>query len=209
MDNQNGGMPQEPVKTDNSQVTTAQTPEANNASAQVTTQETTTAESAAQQKPASLLEKAANETKEVEKNYWGEDWKQKMSAGDEKILKSLDKFKTPQEAIIAYKELQTQFSKTRPAPELAKDATAEQIKEYREQVGIPESWDKYDTNLENGVVINEFDKPIVEDFLKKAHDKNLKPSEVKNALQAYFEVANEKNAESIKIAEQKTVEIQK
>lgn len=202
MDNQNGGMPLEPTKVDNSQTPTAPMAETNNTPtpvAPITPATETT-------KPTSLLEKTANEVSEVEKNYWGDDWKQKMSAGDEKILKTIDKFKTPQEAIIAYKELQAQFSRTRPIPELPKDATPEQVKEYREQVGIPESWDKYDTNLENGVVINEFDKPVVEDFLKRAHDKNLKPSEVKNALQAYFEVANEKNAEAIRVAEQKTTE---
>lgn len=199
MDNQNGGTPLEPTKVDNSPAPVAPAAEVNNSSAPA-------APVAEPAKPTSLLEKTVNEVNEIEKNYWGDDWKQKMAAGDEKILKTIDKFKTPQEAIIAYKELQAQFSKTRPIPELAKDATPEQIKEYREQVGIPESWDKYDTNLENGIVINEFDKPMVEDFLKRAHDKNLKPSEVKNALQAYFEVANEKNAEAIKVAEQKTAE---
>lgn len=160
-------------------------------------------------KPNGLLksDNKKEENKEESKSDFGDDWKQKMAGNDEKLLKIIDKFKTPQEALSAYKELQSQFSKTRPIPELPKDATPEQIKEYREQVGIPETWDKYDTNLDDGVVINEFDKPIVDSFLKEAHQMNLRQSEVKKSLQAYFKMANARNADLIKQAELQTAEV--
>ena len=134
--------------------------------------------------------------------------KQKLSKGDEKVAKYLDKFKTVDDLVKSSRELESKFHKTRAIPELAKDATPEQVKEYRESVGIPESWDKYDTNLD-GVTIGENDKPIVDEFLKRAHDKNLKPSEVKASLQAYFEVATQRNKEVIQNAERQKLEVTK
>lgn len=206
--NNNGGLPvTEPViNTDNSNNQQNITPPV--AESTVTPVEQKSVENPAQQptetkKPGGLLS-----TEDSTKNDWSEDWKQKIAKGDEKLLKTVDKFKTPEDLLTAYKELQSQYSKTRPIAELTKDATPEQVKEYREQVGIPESWEKYDTNLD-GLTIGENDKPIVDDFLKKAHEKNLRPSEVKNALQAYFEVSNTRNAENIKQAEIHAKEVEK
>jgi hypothetical protein len=151
-------------------------------------------------KSASLLDKAASEVK-TEESYWKEDWRQKVAGEDPKLLKELEKHKTPAEFAKAYRELQKQFSSTRPVPELPKDATPEQVAEWREKAGIPESWDKYDTNLENGVVIGENDKPIVESWLKKAHEMNMKPEDAKKSLQAYFEMNNAIESEKIRNAE--------
>lgn len=134
--------------------------------------------------------------------------KQKLSKGDEKIAKYLDKFKNIEDLVKSSRELESKFHKTRAIPELAKDATPEQIKEYREAVGIPESWDKYNIELD-GVNIGEADKPIVDDFLKRAHERNLKPSEIKGALQTYFEVATQRNKEFIQNAERNTFEVEK
>lgn len=208
--NNNGGLPvTEPVvNTENSNATTTiETSTTSQPAAQTATQTeqkiaaTETTQNNEPKKPTSILNAEDNS------KYWSDDWKDKASAGDEKMKKWFEKFKTPNDALKAYKELETKFSKTRPLPELAKDATPEQIKEYREQAGIPESWEKYDTNLD-GVVINDFDKPLVDEFLQNAHNKNLKPSEVKSALQAYFEVATKRNAEMIKTAESQTAEVQ-
>jgi hypothetical protein len=134
--------------------------------------------------------------------------KQKLSRGDEKIAKYLDKFKNIEDLVKSSRELESKFHKTRALPELPKDATPEQVKEYREAAGIPDTWDKYNIELD-GVNIGEADQPIVNDFLKRAHEKNLRPSEVKGALQTYFEVATQKNKEFIQNAEKQTAEVQK
>lgn len=151
-------------------------------------------------KPSSLLDQVSPEVK-AEEAYWKDDWRQKVAGEDPKMLKELEKHKTPAELAKAYRELQKQFSSTRPAPELAKDATPEQVSEWREKVGIPETWDKYDTALDNGVIIGENDKAIVEKYLQKAHDANMKPDEVKKSLQTYFEMMNADEAQRIRNAE--------
>jgi hypothetical protein len=134
--------------------------------------------------------------------------KQKIARGDEKVAKFLDKFKTIDDLVKSSRELESKFHKTRAIPELPKDATPEQVKEYREAAGIPDSWEKYDVELD-GINIGDSDKPVVDAFLKRAHEKNLRPSEVKGALQTYFEVATQKNKEFIQNAERQTAEVQK
>lgn len=205
----------EPTQVDNSQVKEIATPEVSNVApepvniltpeAPVESKEVEQTPELKNDSPSSLLGKEFNKI-EADKDYWKDDWKEKMAGGDEKLTKLLDKYKNPSEAIKAYKELQTQFSKTRPIPELAKDATESQIKDYREQTGIPDSWDKYDTELE-GISIGDFDKPVVDEFLKAAHDKNMRPQDVKNTLQTYFEVQEKLLGEQSKVAETQTAEV--
>lgn len=158
--------------------------------------------------PASLLQKAADDIKK-QQEIFGDDWRQKIAGEDAKLLKTLEKYKTPKDLADGYLNLQKEFHKTRPVPELPKDATKEQIAEYREKTGIPESWDKYDTNLADGIVIGENDKPIVDKYLQKAYEMNLKPAEVKQSLQAYFEITNQMQSEAIKQSELQQQEVVK
>lgn len=203
MENPNGGMPQEPtvaVENSNAPVVENTQPQ----ETQITPKEPVSLANKSNVEP--IIAQEAKKTQEQEK-YWSDDWKEKMSGGDEKIMKLLDKYKNPSDVVKSYKELETKFHKTRPLADLAKDATPEQVKEYREKAGIPETWDKYDLNLENGLVVNEADKPIVDAFLQKAHDLNLRPSEVKKSLQAYYEGMTALNAEVAQRIEQQSAEI--
>jgi hypothetical protein len=69
---------------------------------------------------------------------------------------------------------------------LAEDATPEQLAEWRAENGIPAAPEEYDTTLPDGLVIGEADKPIVDAYLKAAHDANLTPEQVKGNLAWYF-----------------------
>lgn len=172
---------QEPAQADNSQAVNTQSPV-------VETKAEVKTEAPKQESSQSLLASQAQKAEEMQK-YWGDDWKQKLAGDDEKLMKNLDKYKTPNELAKGYLELQKRFSETRPIPQLAKDATPEQVKEYREKLGIPESPDKYDIKLD-GVVIGDHDKPVVDAWLEKAHAANMTPAQVNQTLQSYFEVQN-------------------
>lgn len=150
-------------------------------------------------KESSILPKEVKVDPALELN---DEIKQKIANGDEKLLKELNKYKNLADVVKSKVELQSQFSKTRPIPQLPKDATPEQIKEYREAAGIPETWDKYDTTLDKGLVIGEVDKPIVDAYLQKFHEANLRPDEVKKVLQIHFEHQQQQMTEALKLAEQ-------
>jgi hypothetical protein len=65
---------------------------------------------------------------------------------------------------------------------LKPDATPEEKAIWRAENGIPESPDKYDTTLKDGMVLGEADKAVVDKFLKVAHDRNMRQEDVSEVL---------------------------
>ena len=152
-----------------------------------------------------LLE--VKEAKEVEaktkpeaKDY-PDDWREKIAKDDEKVLKKLQRLKTPEDLAKSYLELEKKFSETRPKFQLPEKPTAEDIAKYREENGVPAKAEDYDLNLDGGLVIGDDDKPAIDAFIKKAHEKNMPASELKNAVQSYFEAKAEADGEMSKFIE--------
>lgn len=116
---------------------------------------------------------------------WREDWRVAMAKGDDKIAKRLERYASPEAVTEALIAAQTKISSGQLKTPLPQNATAEQVKAWREENGIPETPDKYDLSLPGGVVLGDADKPIVEGFTKFAHDKNWTPDKVKEGLEWY------------------------
>ena len=121
-----------------------------------------------------------------------EDWRSKLAAGDEKELKRLERFGSPNDVYKAYREIEKKLSSGTVKSELPKDATAEQLASWRKDNGIPETPDGYDTALKD-IVIGENDKPLVNEFLKEMHSTNASPTAVKSALTAYYKLVEQQN----------------
>lgn len=113
-------------------------------------------------------------------------WREMASGDDEKLRKTLDRFGSIQDLAVAYREIDKLRGSVKvPFPEKGTD---EEKSSWREKNGVPESPDKYDISLESGFVFGEEQKPGLDLFLKRMHERNLPNSEVKNTLQAYAEV---------------------
>ena len=109
-----------------------------------------------------------------------------MAGGNEKRLAMLKRYASPAALAEAQENARDKIASGQLRTPLAADATPEQVAEYRQANGIPETPDKYDTALPNGMVIGEADKPIVEGFLKTAHGLNWTPDKVKEGLSWYY-----------------------
>jgi hypothetical protein len=118
---------------------------------------------------------------------WGEDWRQKIAGDDEKWMKQLDRYSTPQAMAEALRNAQEKI-RSGQAKSLPDNPTDEQMAEWREQQGIPESFDKYDLKLEDGLIIGDDDKPMVDAFLEAMHGKNATPDQVNAGLNAYYKM---------------------
>jgi len=107
-----------------------------------------------------------------------------QGAERDKELKRLERFASEADIYKSNRELEKKFSSGEVRARLADDATPEQIAEYRKQIGVPETPEGYDTNIE-GVVFGDADKPIIGDFAKAMHAANADPAAVKAGLAWY------------------------
>lgn len=122
---------------------------------------------------------------------WGEDWRDKVAKGDAKKLSRLGRYASPEAVVDALIAAQNRISSGDLKPILKKDATEEQIKEYREALGIPETPEKYDLG---DVIPATADKSLIDDYLKTAHATNQTPEQVKASVAAYYEMVGKLNA---------------
>jgi hypothetical protein len=115
------------------------------------------------------------------------DWRKSIAGGDEKNIKLFERFATLGDVGKAFNEAQTKIRSGELAKPLPKDATPEQIAEWRKGNGIPEKPADYFTgSLPKGLVIGEDDKPFFDAYAEVFHKHNLKPEVVHEIAQKYY-----------------------
>lgn len=146
--------------------------------------------------PKTLAE--GKETKEAEpaKPYWPADWREKaaehLAAGDKKIydkeLRRLQRIADPASVYGLYREAEGRLTSGGLIKVPGKDAKPEEIAAYHKALGIPEKPEDYlkDVKLENGAVIGEDDKPLVDGVLSAIHKVGGTPQVAKAMLDWYY-----------------------
>lgn len=115
------------------------------------------------------------------------DWREQVAGADAKLLERLKRFKEPADIAKAWVEADKRINSGQKPGALAKDATPEQVAEWRKANGIPETPEGYDvTSLRDGLVVGEADKPMLDEILKGAHGRNTPPEHVRGIVEDYF-----------------------
>ena len=138
------------------------------------------------------------------KGYWPEDWKEKYvekqegldDAGKDKLMKRLSRYASPRAALDAMVNAQNKISKGMTKIP-GKDATKEEIAQYRKDIGVPDDVKGYDLTLSDGMVIGDDDKEAIDAFLETAHAGNYNQQQVTDGLNWYY-----KQQEAIAAAQQ-------
>lgn len=151
--------------------------------------------------------KTTETAKPEQAGAWPEKWRELYAGQDEKKLSRLSRYASPVAAldamIAAQNKISTgEFKAVTPFPD---KGTPEEQNAWRQANGIPEAPDKYDFKLPSGMVIGDDDKPIIEDFTKYAHSKNLPNEAVASTIQWFMdwqERAAEEEANVIQQARQ-------
>lgn len=117
--------------------------------------------------------------------YWPADWREKASKGDEKVAQRLGRYASPEAALDALIAAQNRISKGELKPVLGKNATPEQLKEYREANGIPEAPDKYDLK---DVKLDGIQPELLDVVLQEAHATNQTPEQVQATVRAWGKI---------------------
>ena len=114
-----------------------------------------------------------------------DDWNAERTAiagGDAGMLKRLSRYTTRVDAIRAGVEAQNKIGSIRVQQPLTADSSPEDVSAYRQAHGIPETSDKYQIQLSDGLIIGDNDQPIVDKFLAVAHKHHLSPGVVNDII---------------------------
>ncbi len=139
------------------------------------------------------------------KPSWREDWRETMAKGDEKVLARLKRYASPEALSDAFINAEKRITSAELKPVLGKNATPEQVAEWRAANGIPETPDKYD--LGNAKLTDEA-KTFLANYLPIAHAANLTSDQVKAnlAFMANLEKAEQTQRATLDVEIQDKVE---
>ena len=127
------------------------------------------------------------------KNY---DWRGAVAGDDDKFKSTLDRFSTPAEFGTSFREAQQKIRSGQLRPELADDASEEQIKEFREQNSIPLEAAGYLEDLPDGLIVGEDDKDLMLDFMGAIHEAHA-PREFANKAIEWYNRFEERQQDAI------------
>ena len=116
------------------------------------------------------------ETKEDAPGYWQPDWRERLAGGDDKTLKQLQRYASPEDVWKKARALEVERDSGKFKPSLSKDATPDDVAQYRKSWGVPETADKYDLA---GVKIDDVDRPMLGEVMKEMHKVHATPESVK------------------------------
>ncbi len=131
----------------------------------------------------------AKAAKDVVAGDWPTDWRQRLAGEDAKELKRLERFGSPLDIMRSYRALEQRVSSGELKKALPENASDEEKATWRKENGIPDKPDGYIEKLAlpNGIVPGEADKPILNDFAKRAMEKNWSPNQYNEAVSWYYE----------------------
>jgi len=136
---------------------------------------------------AEVIEEVVEEV--VEPAQYPDTWRENYAGEDEGKLNALSRYASPSAAfdglIAANNKMRS--GEYKKVSEFPTEGTDEAKAEWREGNGIPASADKYDLTFDDGLVVGEDDKPIIDDFLEFAHGKNMPANMAKEAIEWHYQ----------------------
>jgi hypothetical protein len=116
-----------------------------------------------------------------------------------KFLERLNRFPSKAEMAKTIREQDKLFASGKVKPALSEKPTETELAQYRKDNGIPETPDKYldALKLEDGLVIGDDDKPLLEIALKAAHAENLTPRQVSAMVNAKYKADEQAAADFV------------
>jgi hypothetical protein len=114
------------------------------------------------------------------------DWRKEFAGGDEKVLKRISRYASPQGIVKALIAAQDKVQeKQASAGKLPEDATDEQRAEWRKAQGIPDKPDAYQLPKVAGYDWSDADKTVASDFFTAAHEANMTQAQAERAFSWY------------------------
>lgn len=118
-------------------------------------------------------------------------FREKLAGGDEKLLKELQRYKSVESIGKAFRDNKKAASERRGPLRLADKATEDDVKAFREAMGIPDEAKDYPVNFREDFKASDADKEILGSFKEHMHGKSADPKAAEAALEWYQDFAQE------------------
>jgi len=120
---------------------------------------------------------------------WPDDWRSKLANGDEKLMKRLERFSSPDKILQSWLAAEQKISSGEYKAQLPEDASEEQIAEWRKSNGIPEAPDGY--KLPEDHEWGEDDQAMFGRIFEKMHGTNATQEQINALASGYKELVED------------------
>lgn len=127
---------------------------------------------------------------------WPDDWREKLSAGNEKLAKRLARFSSPEALLKSWQSLEQKLSSGEFKRQLAADASDEEKAAWRAENGIPDKPEGYELPTIKGHEWSDVDKTIANGFLADLHAADA-PAPVAQAALTWYAKFQQQRAEAM------------
>ncbi|MEL6204117.1 MAG: hypothetical protein AAFR47_02230 [Pseudomonadota bacterium] len=123
---------------------------------------------------------------------WPDDWRDRLSKGDEKTAARLRRFASPDNLVRALMEQDKKISAGAFKAALPENPSDKEIADYRKAHGVPDEGtaEAYGLKFAEGVEVTEAQTAQLNAFAAEAHKQNVPPAAV-NSLWAWYQGQNE------------------
>lgn len=118
-------------------------------------------------------------------------FREQLAGGDAGLLKQLERHKSVESISKSFKEARNAAKNAGKPLTLGEKATPEEVKAYREAMGIPDEAKDYPVSFREGFKASERDGAILDSFKAYLHEHNADPRAAGAALEWYQDFATE------------------
>lgn len=135
-------------------------------------------------------------------------FRESLAGGDEAFLKELGRYKSEDAIRRAIKEARTAARQKRGPARLDENASEEEVKAYREAMGIPENPGEYPVAFRDDFPAADVDKEMLPEFRNRMHKAGVDPKAASEALEFYQDLAVARQQEAARKAVETTKKTQ-
>lgn len=138
-----------------------------------------------------LLGSTPDDSRKVEvQAEWPEDWRDKLSGGDDKLKSRLERFSDPSKIMQSWLAAEQKISSGEYKKGLDGEASEEQVNEWREANGVPADPNDYKLPEVENHEWNDADKELFGKVFGKMHETNASQAQIEAVVNGYAEVVD-------------------
>lgn len=140
--------------------------------------------------PATATTTTTTETAETDAPapYWPDDWRSRMAGSDDKMLKHLNRFASPEGVYKSWRQYEQKRNDGRLQPSRPDTTDEAALAEWRKAVGAPDSPEGYLADLPAEINIDQADEAALKEVFRVMHAEGIPTNQAKAVVGKYYEM---------------------